>query len=113
MLAVEKIRRRKHYPSRFLQGTNWGQAQIGVRSHYSLFIDDQTHHFAAYFSAGINGQSSVAVLHIIGDYSQLNFGDTGLGNSAYNLGGELAKDPTKLNNIGEVIQSYVCKPKGP
>ena len=55
----------------------------------------------------------VAVLHITGAYSQLNFGDTGLGNSAYNLGGELAKDPTKLNNIGEVIQSYVCKPKGP
>jgi RHS repeat-associated protein len=70
---------------------------------------DQTHHFAAYFSAGINGQLAISALHMIGDAAQINRGDTKLGDVAYGLGEQLKNDPGKLGQIGNLIRKAICK----
>jgi RHS repeat-associated protein len=64
---------------------------------------DQTHHFAAFFSGGINGHSS-SLLHNLND----NSGDINLGNAAYDLGADLAAHPNKLRRIGALIRSKIC-----
>ena len=64
---------------------------------------DQTHHFASFFSGGINGQSS-ALLHNLND----NSGDVNLGNAGYDLGADLAAHPENLRRIGAIIRSKIC-----
>ena len=64
---------------------------------------DQTHHFAAFFSGGINAHSS-ALLHNLND----NSGDVNLGNASYDLGADLAAHPEKLRRIGAIIRSQIC-----
>jgi RHS repeat-associated protein len=64
---------------------------------------DQTHHFATFFSAGINFWLESKV-HNIGD----NTGDQNLGNAGYDLGAALRHDPNKLRNVGELIRSNIC-----
>jgi RHS repeat-associated protein len=68
---------------------------------------EQTHHFAAFLSAGINQQDIVAVLHReIADYD--NIPDKLLSRAAYQIGEDLRKDPVKLNLIGDMIRKRIC-----
>jgi hypothetical protein len=69
---------------------------------------DQTHHVAAYLSAGINGLELVARLH----RSQDNAGDARLGAAAYEIGASLAADPAHLRTIGEIMRRELCDPAG-
>lgn len=75
---------------------------------------DQVHHFAAYFSAGINGQWTAATVHQAMDD---NSGDKKLGDAAYNLGATLnvweAGGPGgvalgRLREIGQTIKDRIC-----
>jgi hypothetical protein len=65
---------------------------------------DQTHHFAAMFSGGINRYWLETSVHNRGD----NDGDQRLTNAAYGLGAALRKDPNKLRDIGNLIRSTIC-----
>jgi len=67
------------------------------------FDADQTHHFGAFFSAGINGHSA-SLLYNLTD----NSGDVNLGNAGYDLGRDLAAHPNKLRRIGAIIRSKIC-----
>jgi RHS repeat-associated protein len=69
---------------------------------------DQTHHFAAYLSAGINGQTAAAFGHMTGDALQLNRGDTSLGDRAYQIGANLRSNPSRLRSIGSTISRVIC-----
>jgi len=71
---------------------------------------DQTHHFAAMFSTGINSTGInwlSSTLHNRND----NDGDQRLTNAAYDLGSRLASDPGSLKKIGAMIRSDICDPK--
>jgi hypothetical protein len=72
--------------------------------------EDQTHHFAAYLSAGINGMYEMAKTHMYGD--QDNPGDIALSQVAYPLGEHLRNNPDDLNKIGKLIYTNVCLGKG-
>jgi hypothetical protein len=67
---------------------------------------DQTHHFAAFFSGGINGFYISTTVHNIGD----NEGDQRLGDAGYYLGAALRHDPNNLRNVGSLIRSKICDP---
>lgn len=69
---------------------------------------DQTHHFAAYFSGGINNQYDVVNYHWKNDVKQGNLGDTALGQAAYQMGAALRNDPSSLRNIGNYIRNHIC-----
>lgn len=69
---------------------------------------DQTHHFAAYLSAGINSRSVIAALHAADDRFGGNFGDVNLGKAAFALGSYLRNNPGKIDEIGALIRSYIC-----
>jgi RHS repeat-associated protein len=71
--------------------------------------EDQTHHFGAYLSAGINDQQGAAFGHILGDVAQRNWGDRKLGIAARNIGTALRLDPSLLRTIGERIRNDICK----
>jgi YD repeat-containing protein len=70
--------------------------------------EDQTHHFAAYFSLGINNRP-------ISEYSAEMLDRTGgradnlLGAHSYVIGDRLRKDPYGLNNIGAQIRGEICR----
>jgi len=71
---------------------------------------DQTHHFAAYFSGGINGQWAATTAHAWEDrVKHRNMGDYNLGNAAYGLGAQLGSDPSLLKNVGNMIRQTICK----
>ena len=68
---------------------------------------DQTHHFEAFFSAGINGGVLNRIslsYHNWGD----NTGDQNLANAGYDLGAQLQEDPKKLRNVGAMIRKNIC-----
>jgi hypothetical protein len=67
---------------------------------------DQTHHVAAYLSAGINGLGLVARLHAATD----NDGDARLGAAAFRLGASLTVDPAGLATIGDALRDALCEP---
>jgi len=67
--------------------------------------NDQTHHFAAYLTAGITGHYWSAWGHWIRD----NRADTLLGKAGYAMGEYLRKNPGELKNIGEMIRKYICQ----
>jgi hypothetical protein len=70
---------------------------------------DQTHHFAVYFSGGINGQWAATTAHAEHDYyANNNVGDYNLGNTGYNLGSNLASNPNQLQRIGDIIRNTIC-----
>jgi hypothetical protein len=71
--------------------------------------EDQTHHFGAYLSAGINDQQGAAFGHILGDAAQRNWGDRRLGIAARNIGTALRLDPSLLRTIGKRIRKNICK----
>ena len=69
--------------------------------------NDQTHHFAGYLTAGINGQYGVASLHKwITDITTKP--DRLLGDAAYKIGADLSEDPRGLFVIGERILKDIC-----
>jgi hypothetical protein len=75
---------------------------------------DQTHHFAAYFSAGINNMQTTANVHKAGDLFQLNTNDHALGTHAYSLGRAMRLEIAwrgkfeMLKNIGKIIRERFC-----
>jgi RHS repeat-associated protein len=71
---------------------------------------DQTHHFAAYLSAGINRQYTVASLHRAGDLIGENtrMADVYLADVAYVIGESLSIAPIFLKHLGDVIRGAVC-----
>ena len=75
---------------------------------------DQVHHFAAYFSGGINGQWTATAIHKALDD---NSGDKLLGDAAYEIGASLvpweAGGPggigmNRLRKIGQTIREKIC-----
>ncbi|MBX3294008.1 MAG: hypothetical protein KF881_14060 [Acidobacteria bacterium] len=87
--------------------------QLGQRGFKDKFREkdegenkDQTHHFAAFLSLGINSKSTIATIHQYSDY--FNAGDFELSKEAYAIGQELVKDPTKLSEIGDTIRTRIC-----
>ncbi len=89
---------------------------------------DQTHHFAAYFSAGINGLATLSIGHGIADILDYgNFPDATLGLAAYTLGGSLnmrtnwnvankireGEDPkdraVRILNIADSVKKAICR----
>ena len=73
--------------------------------------EDQTHHFSAHVSMGINGRSITNFGRNILD----NAGDANLGEAAYEIGAELKAAATKgnvfaLNTVGYRIRSKICDP---
>ena len=73
---------------------------------------DQTHHFSAYLSLGVNNDSGLQWLmkryHMSGD----NTGDQNLGRAAYYDGTQLRADPNRLRNIGNEIRQNICSGPG-
>ncbi|MBX3265706.1 MAG: hypothetical protein KF831_03280 [Acidobacteria bacterium] len=73
--------------------------------------EDQVHHFAAYFSGGINGQWLATTVHKAADD---NSGDKKLGSVAYDIGRMLSANPetgnipSRLMSIGETIKKEIC-----
>jgi hypothetical protein len=88
---------------------NVPSSQLGESGFKPEFQDhegDQTHHFAAYLSAGINNQGLAAGLHMLTDLT--NQADRSLGGAAYELGERLTANPTNLVTIGYRIQHDIC-----
>jgi hypothetical protein len=73
---------------------------------------DQTHHFAAYFSAGLNSAEGTAKTHLLTDLIPGNTGDVNLGRVGYSLGSYLRNNPGRLKDIGALINTNVCLGKG-
>jgi hypothetical protein len=69
---------------------------------------DQTHHFSAYLSLGINGLWPIKKYHEWGD----NSGDQNLGRAAYYLGEQLRKRKFQLKNIGNYVRTSICSGPG-
>jgi RHS repeat-associated protein len=76
---------------------------------------DQTHHFAAFLSAGINGQTGAAALHYLGTdtlalgrLSHNNPADRALGMKAFGAGAALIDEPVILRVIGTYIARNYC-----
>ena len=80
--------------------------ESGFKPEFQDHEGDQTHHFAAYLSAGINNQALAAGLHMLTDLN--NPADRLLGSAAYNLGERLTANPTNLMTIGYRIQHDIC-----
>lgn len=66
---------------------------------------DQTHHFVAYFSIGINDGS---LTYLLADLREDNAGDKRLAEAAFNYGYELRLHPRKLRNVGNWIRNNIC-----
>jgi len=79
---------------------------------------DQVHHFAAYFSAGINLATLSSYGHSVSDTNLPifgrgvskgpNSGDLNLANKAYDLGARVRKQPNLLYKIEELIKNEFC-----
>ncbi len=74
---------------------------------------DQTHHYAAFQTAGINGQGVAATAHQLSDDAVdsifgKNLADIRLGNAAYKIGSDLRLDPNNLFTVGDLIRKTVC-----
>ena len=85
-------------------------AELGEEDFKTEFQDhegEQTHHFAAFLSAGINGQNLPAMLHMGTDFN--NKADRNLGWKAYGFGSALQEDPFFLRVAGKYISKYICK----
>ena len=70
--------------------------------------EDQTHHFAAYFSLGINGRP-------LSEWAAETLDRSGgepdrlLGAHSYVIGEDLRKDPSRLRSIGHLIRTKICR----
>ena len=99
-------------PQPGLDASFWGQS--GFRQIFKekndegVFSDitDQTHHFAAFLSAGINDQKSAAFGHMLTDLN--NKPDIELGAAGFYVGSAIGVDPAKLARIGSTIAYEIC-----
>jgi len=98
-------------PAEHGQGDFKPEFQDGM---YPSPLTDQVHHFAAYFSGGINGQWTATAIHKALDD---NSGDKLLGDAAYEIGASLvpweAGGPggigmNRLRKIGQTIREKIC-----
>jgi hypothetical protein len=70
--------------------------------------EDQTHHFAAYFSLGINNRP-------LSEWSAETLDRSGgepdrlLGAQSYIIGEDLRRDPSRLRSIGDRIRGEICR----
>ena len=85
----------------------WGES--GFRPEYQDHEGEQTHHFVAFLSAGINNQALASSLHQLTD--QNNKADLLLGNAAYTLGRGLRNYPAQLDWVGKTIYFTICDGK--
>ncbi len=69
--------------------------------------EDQTHHFAAYFSLGINGGNWKEPIAKAMDTSG-GEADQNLADAAYDLGKMLRDHPSRLRNIDTYIRNSIC-----
>ena len=70
--------------------------------------EDQTHHFAAYFSLGINGRPFSELLAETLDRSG-GEPDRLLGANSYVVGEDLRRDPSRLRSVGNRIRGAICQ----
>ena len=70
---------------------------------------DQTHHFAAYLSLGVNDVVFATAYGILRDD---NKGDVNLSRAAYRMGSHLRNRPFGLRNIGVWIRRTICSGRG-
>ena len=70
---------------------------------------DQTHHYAAYQSLGIN---DVVFATTYGILREDNQGDLNLSRAAYRIGSRLRDKPFDLRNIGVIIRRTICSGPG-
>lgn len=69
---------------------------------------DQTHHFAAFLSAGINDQNLAAMFHMWGtDFN--NKPDRALGLKTFGFGQALFDEPEFLSVVGRYIREFICE----
>ncbi|HKO99202.1 MAG TPA: DUF4214 domain-containing protein [Pyrinomonadaceae bacterium] len=79
---------------------------------------DQTHHFSAYLSMGINGRLDIYLAGQYGIRPSLtlpqpdNAGDQRLGRAAFEYGAYLRRHPNELANIRSWIRRNICTPRG-
>ncbi len=111
--------------------SNAARNELGQQDFRAVFLDsefarndvgrraDQTHHFAFYFSGGINLATFSTYYQDVSDTSigrsvkrlnvrSANTGDLALGVAAYDLGRRLRKDPSLLSKIGDLIRNEIC-----
>lgn len=70
---------------------------------------DQTHHFAAYFSAGISNHRVFPNVHRFADrYWNGSTGDANLGRQSQLFGRYLRNNPGQLRNVGQLIRDTIC-----
>jgi len=105
----------KSYDSawRFNDNVHVGRAPVlgnsGFKSIYNDNEGDQTHHFAAHLTAGINDQLAAHRAQKVTDWR--NKADRLLSNAAYKIGQDLRKDPSSLSNVGDRILRDICDKK--
>jgi len=88
----------------------------GAGGFKGIFLDsrdnmaDQTHHFVAFLSAGINDTSTTAYLHMMQDSLQGNEGDMALGLVAFQMGQDLRNNPNLLQQLPRPMSVVLCNP---
>ena len=70
---------------------------------------DQTHHYAAHQSLGIN---MLVLPQVVGLVREDNQGDINLSKAAYEIGFQLRRKPFNLRNIGAIIRRDICSGPG-
>ena len=89
------------------QRANHGQRGFPTQyrdEQYTSDDDDQTHHFAAYFSAGLANHTVAPAIHKFFD----GVGDRALGAQAQLLGQYLRNNPSRLKDVGQLIRDTIC-----
>jgi RHS repeat-associated protein len=91
---------------------DFGQRGFHPRFRDSVYTDDsddQTHHFAAYFSGGISGHKNSLLIHR--QFDRDNPGDLALADQAEALGTYIRENPGELQNVGKHITETICEGK--
>lgn len=86
------------------QGNFWR----GFRQQGRGNTNDQTHHFAAHLSGGINNAWLATGIHELAENNQ---GDARLGAAGYAIGQRLRNNPSSLRTIGQTIMVERCESK--
>ena len=91
---------------------DFGQRGFPQQFRDSVYTDDaadQTHHFAAFFSAGLAGHRVFANAYRAWDsLTESNPGDANLGRQSQLLGRYLRDNPNQLSNVGQLIRDTIC-----
>jgi hypothetical protein len=82
-----------------------GESGFAPEFREGTFSNDQTHHFVAYFSGGLNAQDGILKLHRANEDQPA---DKLLGDATQKLGHAVRNDPERLRWIGNSIQIRIC-----